>query len=155
MGDRCWRGRVWPGAGLGALSLLRVISRDLAIAVVVAQERLAWALSWRTGESFKRGRRARRRSQSAAGKRSSWVAKLGLRGRRLVIGRSWKAAAGGSGAGGPTKAGAGGAEARALNWRDRRSLMVGGAGGEALAVGARSGEALAVGRRLGFGGEGS
>ena len=45
----------------------------------------------------------------------------------MVIGRSWKAAAGGSGAGGPTKAGAGGAEARALNWRDRRSLMVGGA----------------------------
>ena len=69
-----------------------------------------------------------------AGKRSSWVAKLGLRGRRLVIGRSWKAAAGGSGAGGPTKAGAGGAEARGLNWRDRRSLMVGGAGGEALVV---------------------
>lgn len=78
MGDRCWRGRVWPGAGLGALSLLRVISRDLAIAVVVAQERLAWALSWRTGESFKRGRRARRRSQSAARNwKAGWRAEAG------------------------------------------------------------------------------
>ena len=78
VGDRCWRGRVWPGAGLGALSLLRVISRDLAIAVVLAQERLAWALSWRTGESFKRGRRARRRSQSAARNwKAGWRAEAG------------------------------------------------------------------------------